>query len=131
MIFKSVNELSNKSEKRFFLELIEVFTRLIDVYCEKNNIKNYEDIILDSDDLKELKKIGVIKKSSEVSELKKVLKGNYGPFIKAVKFSKNNNELVHDTIYKLYKSERKRMQEASNKKQDLTLIIKNMNLHSL
>ena len=122
MIFKSVNELSNKSEKRFFLELIEVFTRLIDVYCEKNNIKNYEDIILDSDDLKELKKIGVIKKSSEVSELKKVLKGNYGPFIKAVKFSKNNNELVHDTIYKLYKSERKRMQEASNKKQDLTLI---------
>ena len=122
MIFKSVNELSNKSEKRFFLELIEVFTRLIDVYCEKNNIKNYEDIILDSDDLKELKKIGVIKKSSEVSELKKVLKGNYGPFIKAVKFSKNNNELVHDTIYKLYNSERKRMQEASNKKQDLTLI---------
>ena len=47
MIFKNVNDLSNKTEKRFFLELIEVFTRLIEVYCEKNDIKNYEDIILD------------------------------------------------------------------------------------
>ena len=122
MIFKSVNELSNKSEKRFFLELIEVFTRLIEVYCEKNNIKNYEDIILDSDDLKELKKIGVIKESSEISELKNVLKGDYGPFIKAVKFSKNNWGLVYDTIWKLYDSERKRVQEISNEKHGLTLI---------
>lgn len=122
MIFKSVNELSDKTEKRFFLELTEVFTRLIEVYCEKNNIKNYEDIVLDSDDLKELKKIGVIKESSEVSDLKKVLKGNYGPFIKAVKFSKNNQKLVHDTIWKLYNSERRSIQEKSSKKHDLTLI---------
>lgn len=122
MIFKSVDELSNKTEKRFFLELVEVFTRLIEVYCEKNDIKNHEDIILDSDDLKELKKIGVIKNSSEIPELKKVLKENYAPFIKAVKFSKNNNELVHDTIWKLYNSERKKIQENSNENHELTLI---------
>ena len=122
MIFKSVAELSNKSDKHFFLELVEVFTRLIEVYCEKNNIKNYEDILLDSDDLNELKKIGVIKNSSEISELKKVLKGNYGSFIKAVKFSKNNKELVYDTIWKLYNSERKKIQENYSKKHDLTLI---------
>ena len=122
MIFKNVNELSNKSEKRSFIELTEVFTRLIEVYCEKNNVKNYEDSLLDSDDLKELKKIGVIKNSSEVSELKSVLKGNYGSFIKAVKFAKNNKEVVHDTIWRLYNSERKKTQDKSDKKHDLTLI---------
>ena len=45
MIFKSVNELSDKTEKRFFLELTEVFTRLIEVYCEKNNIKKFHSYI--------------------------------------------------------------------------------------
>ena len=38
MIFKNVTEISNNSEKRFFIEQVEVFTRLIEVFCEKNSL---------------------------------------------------------------------------------------------
>ena len=39
MIFKDVNSLNNNSEKKFFKEQIDVFIRLIEVCCEKNNIE--------------------------------------------------------------------------------------------
>ena len=42
MIFTSVTELSNNQEKRFFKEQVDVFTRLIEVFCEKNGVKNKE-----------------------------------------------------------------------------------------
>lgn len=122
MFFKNVTALSDKTEKRFFKEQIEVFIRLIEVYCEKNNIVNKENNFLKSDDYKELCDIGVIKDYDEIKELKKFLKKDYEPFIKAVKFARTNKEKVHDTIWKLYNSERKKAQEEAKNKHDLTLI---------
>lgn len=121
MIFKPVTEL-NQNDKRFFNEEIDVFTRLIEVFCEKNHIQNNENEILKTDDYQELYKIGVIKDYDDVKELKKVLKKKYEPFIKAVKFARNNKDKVYDTIWKLYNSERKKVQEEAKNKHDLTLI---------
>ena len=122
MFFNCVNNLINNEDKRFFKEQIEVFTRLIEVYCEKNNINNNEDYILTPDVYNELINIGVINSRSDIDDLKKLLKKNYDPFIKAVKFSVNNKNKVHSTIWRLYNSERKIVQEKSTKKHDLTLI---------
>ena len=36
MIFLNVNNLPNKSQKSFFVEQIDVYCRLIEVFCEKN-----------------------------------------------------------------------------------------------
>ena len=80
MIFKCVSEL-DKNEKRFFLEEIEVFTRLIEVFCEKNNLENNEDSSLTPEVYKELIEIGVINSRSDLNQLKKVLKKNYDSFI--------------------------------------------------
>jgi len=121
MIFKCVTDL-DKNEKRFFLEEIDVFIRLIEVFCEKNNIKNTENSILTSDVYKELIDIGVINERLDINELKKVLKKNYDSFIKAVKFCVNNKEDTYDTIWKLYNSERRKVQEKANDKHELTLI---------
>lgn len=121
MIFKNVTEL-NQKERRFFIEEVEVFIRLIDVFCEKNGIENEEDTKLRSDDYTELYKIGVIEKHSDIDKLEKVLKDNYEPFIKAVKFAKNHKEETYDTIWKLYNSERKKVQEEAKNKHDLTLV---------
>ena len=121
MIFKPVTEL-NKTEKRFFIEEVEVFIRLIEVFCEKYNIENNENDFLKSGDYKELFDIGVITNLEEIKELKKALKKNYEPFIKAVKFARSNKAEVHDTIWKLYNSERKKVQEMAKNKHDLTLI---------
>ena len=122
MIFNNVTKISNNKEKRFFIEQVEVFTRLIEVYCEKNNIENNEDDNLEKEDYQELINIGVIEFPSEIEDLKKLLKTKYAPFIQSVKFSKNNKELVYDTIWRLYNSERKKVQEESKNKHDLTLI---------
>ena len=122
MIFKNVTEISNNSEKRFFIEQIEVFTRLIEVFCEKNNLENYEDVQLESTDYNELRDIGVIAHPSETEDLKNLLKEKFDSFIRAVKFSKSNKDKTYDTIWKLYNSERKKIQNESEKIHDLTLI---------
>ena len=122
MIFKNVTSISNNSEKRFFIEQIEVFTRLIEVYCEKNNITNAEDSTLTSEVYNELIDIGVINSRSDIDELKKLLKKKYNPFIKAVKFCVNNKEDVYDTIWKLYNSERQKAQQEAKNKHNLTLV---------
>ena len=105
MIFNSVANISDKAEKRFFNEKIDLFIKLIEVFCEKNKIQNNENENLKIEYVNELINIGVINNSSEVDLLKKTLKNKYKPFIKAVKFSKNNQKDVHDTIWKLYNSE--------------------------
>lgn len=121
MIFTSVTKL-NRHTKRFFMEEIETFIRLIEVYCEKNNIVNDENINLKTEDYEELYKIGVINDYSDIKELKKQLKDRYEPFIKSVKFCKSNKEETHDTIWKLYNSERKKAQEKAKNKHNLTLV---------
>ena len=121
MIFKCVTEL-DKNEKRFFLEEIDVFTRLIEVFCEKNNVENTEDSTLTPDVYKELMEIGVISSRLDFDQLKKVLKKNYDSFIIAVKFCVNNKEDTYDTIWKLYNSERKKVQEKAKGKHELTLV---------
>jgi len=58
MIFKNVNELSNKTEKSFFVEQVQVYIRLVEVYCEKNGVMlkhSTSDIPIE-----ELKDIGLI-----------------------------------------------------------------------
>ena len=54
MIFKSINKLETKSEKSFCMEQIQVYRRLVEVFCEKNHIQlvteksdNYIDELLD------------------------------------------------------------------------------------
>lgn len=122
MIFSSVAELSNNQEKRFFKEQVDVFTRLIELSCEKYDLKNREFTDLESDDYEELIKIGVINHPHEINDLRKFLKDKYAPFIKAVKFSKNNKDTVYDAVWKLYNSERKKAQEEAENKHNLTLI---------
>ena len=39
MIFKSINRLESKAEKSFCMEQMQVYIRLVEVYCEKNNLK--------------------------------------------------------------------------------------------
>ena len=122
MIFNSVANISDKAEKRFFNEKIDLFIKLIEVFCEKNKIQNNENENLKIEYVNELINIGVINNSSEVDLLKKTLKNKYKPFIKAVKFSKNNQKDVHDTIWKLYNSERKKVQDNNSKNNSLTLV---------
>lgn len=38
MIFKSVSQLVDIHDKKVFIELINVYIRLVEVYCERNKV---------------------------------------------------------------------------------------------
>lgn len=119
MIFKPVKEWNNKTEKAFFVEQINVYIRLTEVFCEANNIDYaYDDINID----KELTDIGVITEPSDLPLLKKEL-GNdtYVRFVNAVKFVICHRTDVDGLVDKLYNSKRKELQSAAAAKNGLTL----------
>ena len=104
MIFKAVNKLTTKSEKNLFIEQVQVYRRLVEVFCEKNGMKlkaeknqKYED---------ELMNIGVINSGEDIDELKKILKEKYSKFEEAVNFVIENRGRIGSLVDKLYNSKR-------------------------
>ena len=121
MIFLNVNNLSNKSQKSFFVEQIDVYCRLIEVFCEKNKLKLVE--FLSNDYIDEFIRIGVIQSENELSSLKKVLGSDlYNRFVKCVNFKLKNETIVGTLVDKLSNFERKKIQQKAFEKHDLTLV---------
>lgn len=120
MIFKAVSHIDGKTEKSFFLEQVNVYTRLVQCFCEKNNIEFVGSTNIDIEN--ELKEIGVIIEASELKELKRLLAENYYSFETAVKVAISNKPLVRGLLDKLYNSKRKEMQSESAKKNNMTLV---------
>ena len=120
MIFKNVNELSNKTEKSFFVEQVQVYIRLVEVYCEKNGVMlkhSTSDIPIE-----ELKDIGLIDDEKDLETLKDVVGKKYEDFISAASYAAKHRKDMGGCLDKLYNSDRKRMQKDAAQKHDLTLV---------
>ncbi len=120
MIFKNVNELSNKTEAAFFIEQLQVYIRLVEVYCEKYGLKLERDIR--EIPIDELKSIGLIGEEKELDMLKHVAGNIYDDFISAVSFASKHKKNMGGCLDKLYNSERKKLQEIAAQKHNLTLV---------
>lgn len=120
MIFKNVSTLSNKIEKAFFVEQVKVYIRLIEVFCEKNNIAFQADE--DVYDLDELKSIGVVNSEDDIDNLKKILGRDYQLFIKAVNFAVLHKNELNGLLDKLSNTERQKVQRQAAEKHELTLV---------
>jgi len=120
MIFKNINELSSKTESAFFIEQIQVYIRLVEVYCEKNQL-----IITKSNSpfpYDELVKIGIISNESDIPALKALIGSLYADFISAVIFASKHRKDMGCYINYLYNSERAKLQAKASKKHNLTLV---------
>ena len=121
MIFKPVTQLKEKAEKNEFIELIKVYTRLVEVYCEKRQIELPEGA--DAEGFAdECKKIGVIKTSADIEMLRNELKNEYSGFYNAVCFARNNKAEIPAELKALYNSERRLMQREAEKSGKPTLV---------
>lgn len=74
MIFKSVSQLVDIHDKKVFIELINVYIRLVEVYCERNkvslnNVTKLNKKLLVSYWIE----IGIIKEEADIVMLKKML----------------------------------------------------------
>ena len=114
MIFKSVSRLDDKTQTAFFVEQVQVYIRLVDVYCEKNGINRTERGTYFP--IEELKLIGLIENENELALLKKVLGSLYEEFIDSVRFAAEHRKEMGGVLDKLYNSERKKQQVIASQK---------------
>ena len=85
MIFIPASKLKDSTEKNFFIEQVELYIKLVNDFCLKNNFKNDADE--NNINIQELKLIGVIENEDDISTLKLILKKNFSSFIKSVNFA--------------------------------------------
>lgn len=120
MIFTPISKIKDKTQLAFFKEQVRVYIRLVEVFCEKNNL-TFE-TSKTTYNLKELLKIGLISDETEINELKNALGTDYAMFIKANNFANEHKDIIGDLLAKLSNHERAKIQENANKKHNLTLV---------
>lgn len=120
MIFKSVSELTENTERKIFKELILIYIRLVEVYCEKNGME-YENET-SKENIEEFIDIGVIDNVNDISNLKKILGNDYQKFVKAVNFAVTNKKDIGDLLDKLSNKKRKELQKDSSLRNRYTLV---------
>lgn len=109
MIFSNVKKLQSGSDKEFFEELIEVYCRLVEVYCEKHR-KNLFVSCEDINVVDELKSIGVIQDADEMVLLKAVLCEKYDRFINCVNYYASHKVEIGDLLDNLNNEKREELQ---------------------
>ncbi|CAL2104634.1 DNA cytosine methyltransferase [Tenacibaculum sp. 190130A14a] len=119
-MFQYINKIENSREKKFFIEKVSLFIKLINVFAQKSNLSvssvNSE---ISGNTIKRLKELKIIASNSEDDQklLLKVLKAPmYNEFIKAINYNLKHQKLIGDLLDKLDPSKRKIIQEKSNKK---------------
>ena len=120
MIFMSVSKLNHKTQIAFFREQINVYIRLVEVFCEKNDVpyEVNESTLIE----KELIEIGVIETEDEIDILKLFLGAEFVRFEKAVRYVVENGGELRKGVEKLYNAERKRIQKEAETKKAMTLV---------
>ena len=73
MIFSPIRKLSSKADRSFCFELIDVYCRHVEVYCQVNKIK-IPSVSLSNEIVSELRLLGIVEQDSELQEL--VIKSN-------------------------------------------------------
>ncbi|MBU3217447.1 DNA cytosine methyltransferase [Clostridium estertheticum] len=106
MIFEGISRLENRSQKAFFIEKIDIMTRIIEEFCSLNNYSlddysiNYFKIEI------ELVEIGIIVKSEDFDLLKGLLQRKFKSFCRALNFYIINKELTNFVLDKFYNNYR-------------------------
>lgn len=108
MIFESVSHITNKA---LFIELVEIYIRLTEVYAERNNKtidkSNITDVIVD-----EMKNIGIVDNESDLSLLNKAIgKELTNKLINSVGFYITHRDEIGGLLNNLSNKRRKEIQQ--------------------
>jgi len=112
MIFNCISETEDKIQKKFFLEKIDIFCRLVEVFCQKHSLPVLKGKA-DEKIIGELISYGIINKDDEISELEKALSENFHRLINCTESAVEYKRLMGDLLDKLSNSKRKKYQENS------------------
>ncbi|WP_309640761.1 DNA cytosine methyltransferase [Flavobacterium sp.] len=114
-MFNRVSEIKDINTKKFFIEKVMLFNRLVQVFAKKNNISL--EVCNDGNEvfvLNRLVELNIVESNNELKELEKLLKKDlYNEFISSVKFTTVNKDKLDNTFNKLDSKKRKQLQESS------------------
>ena len=117
-MFKNINKIENKRKKKFFIEKVNLFIKLIKVFAKRNNlVDSLRDSEISNNTVKRLKELEIIESKNELNQLKKVLKiPIYEEFITAINYNIKYQKEIGDLLNNLDPSKRKVIQKKSSKK---------------
>lgn len=108
MIFESVSHITNKA---LFIELVDIYIRLTEVFAERNN-KTIDKCDITGDIVDEMKNIGVVDNVSDLSLLNKAIgKELTAKFINSVGFYINHRDEIGGLLDNLSNKRRKEIQQ--------------------
>ena len=119
-MFQYINKIENNREKKFFIEKVNLFVKLINVFAQKNNlIDSSINSGISENTITRLKELKIIESNSEDEQKKlfKVLKARiFEQFIKAINYNFKYKNKIGSLLDKLDPSKRKIIQENTNSK---------------
>lgn len=107
MIFEDIAHITNKNA---FLELINIYIRLVEVTAQRYNRTIPHILHTNSFILSELEDMGIVSDANQINALQFFLKKDYTRFISCVNFFLENKNLFDKTIYKLNNKYRRKLQ---------------------
>ena len=112
MIFEKVTHLTSKEE---FIEKILIYIRLVEIVAERNDTQI--PIVSDpsTEMITEMRDMGIIDKSEDVKELKKITSVLYLRFLSAISFYLTHKELYGNQLDKLNNKKRALLQQQESK----------------
>lgn len=111
MLFQPISKIL-KTDKKFYLEKINIINELVKKYCANKNI-DLDNIDIDlSVVIKELEKIGIIESANELELLKKTILKEYELLLKSLTFYGKSNLRFLDKFYNTYRKKQQIKNEA-------------------
>lgn len=113
MIFKSISDITKTKEKGFFIEKINLYIRIVQVFAQKNSTSlELSDSEIKKSTITELIAIGVISEPDNLEILKRVIdKQLFIDFICSVNFAIKYKKQLIGLLFKLRNASRKTLQE--------------------
>lgn len=110
MIFKNVRKLDNLSEKKYFLEKINIINEMVKKYCISEHIDFSNTLANNSIFIEESINLGVIDSSDDLELLKKLLKHEFIPLKISLTLKQTRQ---FDFLNNFYNSYRKKVQQVN------------------
>lgn len=112
MIFEKITQLTSKEE---FIEKILIYIRLVEVVAERKGFNIPKVSVPSEDMIVEMMEMGLLDKSEDIKELKKITSVYYLRFLSAVSFYLSHKDLYGNQLDKLNNKKRILLQTKESK----------------
>jgi len=115
MLFKNVNQIVDKSEKKFFIEKINIINEMVKKYCIGQEIAYYAIDIKEDRVFDEFLKLGFIKEKEDINIAKKILGTEFNNLNRSLTIYSQKPWSFLNKFYNSYR-EQKQIENAMNNK---------------